>query len=81
MENFIINGNKELHGSVKLQGSKNSILPILAATVATGGVSVLHNCPKLTDVDAAIAILRHIGCKVQRRGHTVIVDSSDVNTV
>ena len=79
MENFIINGGKELHGSIKLQGSKNSILPILAATVATGGVSVLHNCPNLTDVDAAIAILRHIGCKVQRRGHTVIVDSSDAN--
>ncbi len=80
MENLIINGGKELHGSVKLQGSKNSILPILAATVATGGVSILHNCPKLTDVDAAIEILRHTGCKVQCRGHTVIVDSSDANS-
>ena len=79
MENIIINGGRELHGSVKLQGSKNSILPILAASAATGGVSVLHNCPKLSDVEAAIAILRHIGCKVQRKGHTVIVDSSDVN--
>lgn len=79
MENIIINGGRELHGSVKLQGSKNSILPILAASAATGGVSVLHNCPKLSDVDAAIAILRHIGCKVQRKGHTVIVDSSDAN--
>lgn len=79
MENIIINGGRELHGSVKLQGSKNSILPILAASAATGGVSVLHNCPKLSDVEAAIAILRHIGCKVQRKGHTVIVDSSDAN--
>ena len=79
MENIIINGGKELHGSVKLQGSKNSILPILAASAATGGVSILHNCPRLTDVDAAIAILRHIGCKVQCKGHTVIVDSADAN--
>lgn len=76
MEKFIINGGNELYGSVKLQGSKNSILPILAAAAATGRVSVLHNCPKLSDVDAALKILRHIGCKTQRHGHTVIVDST-----
>ncbi len=79
MENFIINGGNELRGSVKLQGSKNSILPILAASVATGRVSVLHNCPMLSDVDAALKILCHIGCKTQRHGHTVIVDSRDAN--
>ncbi len=76
MEHIVINGGNELHGCVKLQGSKNSILPILAASAVTGGVSVLHNCPKLSDVDAAIKILRHIGCRVECRGHTVIVDSS-----
>ena len=76
MERIVINGGNELHGSVKLQGSKNSILPILAASAVTGKVSVLHNCPKLSDVDAAIKILRHTGCKVERHGHTVIVDSS-----
>lgn len=79
MEHIVINGGGELHGSVKLQGSKNSILPILAASAVTGKVSVLHNCPKLSDVDAAIKILRHIGCKVQRHGHTVVVDSSDAD--
>lgn len=76
MERIVINGGNELHGSVKLQGSKNSILPILAASAVTGKVSVLHNCPKLSDVDAAIKILRRTGCKVERHGHTVIVDSS-----
>ncbi len=79
MEKLIINGGKELYGSVKLQGSKNSILPILAAAAATGSVSVLHNCPKLSDVDAALKILRCIGCKAERHGHTVIVDSSGAN--
>ncbi len=77
MENFIINGGNRLDGSVELQGSKNSILPILAAAAATGSVSVLHNCPRLSDVDAAIKILRHIGCKTERQGHTVIVDSAN----
>ena len=79
MENFIINGGNELRGSVKLQGSKNSILPILAASAVTGRVSVLHNCPVLSDVDAALEILRYIGCKTQRHGHTVIVDSRDAD--
>ena len=79
MENFIINGGNELRGSVKLQGSKNSILPILAASAVTGRVSVLHNCPVLSDVDAALEFLRYIGCKTQRHGHTVIVDSRDAD--
>ncbi len=76
MENIVINGGRKLDGSVCLQGSKNSALPILAATVAVKGTSVIHNCPDLTDVSAAIKILRYLGCKVKREGHTVIVDAS-----
>ena len=74
MEKIIINGGRPLSGKTELQGSKNSALPILAAAAAVGGVSVIHNCPKLTDVEAAIKILEHIGCKTKREGHTVIVD-------
>lgn len=48
----------------------------LAATVLTGDKCEIHNCPALSDVDAAIQILRHLGCKVMRDGHTVEVDSS-----
>lgn len=79
MEKLIINGGRSLCGSIDLQGSKNSILPILAATLITGKISVLHNCPVLTDVDAAIKILLHLGCKVSREGHTLIVDSGDAS--
>lgn len=78
MEKIIINGGRELDGKVHLQGSKNSALPILAATVAVEGVSVIHNCPDLTDVTAALKILEHIGCKTKREGHTVFVDSTNV---
>lgn len=76
MKNIIINGGNALDGSVKLQGSKNSSLPILAASVAMNGVSVIHNCPMLSDVSAAIKILEHIGCKVKCEGNTVTVDST-----
>lgn len=76
MEKIIINGGRPLSGRTELQGSKNSALPILAAAAAVSGVSIIHNCPELTDVAAAIKILEHIGCKTKREGHTVIVDSS-----
>lgn len=76
MEKLVINGGRVLDGKVSLQGSKNSALPILAATVAVGGISVIHNCPRLTDISAAIKILEHTGCKIKREGHTVTVDAS-----
>ncbi len=79
MEKLVINGGKKLDGKIDLQGSKNSALPILSACTAVDGISVLHNCPDLTDVSAALKILEHIGCKVGREGHTVVVDSTAVN--
>lgn len=78
MGNIIINGGKRLEGELTVQGSKNSSLPILAATVLVDGISVIHNCPVLTDVDAAIRILVHLGCKVKREGTTLTVDSRNV---
>ena len=78
MGNIIINGGKRLEGELTVQGSKNSSLPILAATVLVDGISVIHNCPVLTDVDAAIRILVHLGCKVKREGTTLTVDSRNI---
>lgn len=79
MEKLIINGGRRLSGEARLQGAKNSILPILAATVAVNGISVIHNCPQLSDVEASIQILRHIGCKVIIENETVIVDSTSAS--
>lgn len=78
METIIIEGGERLRGEVSVHGAKNSALPILAACVLCGKESVIHNCPNLTDVDSAIKILRHLGCKVTREGSTVTVDSSDI---
>lgn len=78
MKKIVINGGGKLNGRVELQGSKNSALPILAAAAAVDGVTIIHNCPDLTDVTAALKILEHIGCKTKREGHTVIVDATGV---
>ena len=76
MEYYEILGGRRLSGTVEVHGAKNSVLPILAATLLSGGVSEIHNCPRLSDVDASIAILRHLGCRVERSGGTVTVDST-----
>ncbi len=77
---YIIEGGRRLQGNVRVQGAKNSALPILAACTVCRGVSVIHNCPQLTDIDATVNILKHLGCKVTQQGNTVTVDSSVINT-
>ena len=79
MSEIIISGGKRLEGAVHVHGAKNSVLPILAATILSGSVSVIHNCPRLSDVDATVAILEHLGCRVSREGQTVTVDSSTLD--
>lgn len=76
MAEYVINGCHKLNGCIDIQGSKNSALPILAATILCKGEVVLHNCPRLTDVDTSIRILRYLGCTVYRDCDTITVDSS-----
>ena len=73
-----IHGGRPLCGSVAVSGAKNAVLPLLAATVARSGYYRLEHCPHLTDVDATLDILTHLGCRVQRDGDVIEVDSSGV---
>ena len=79
MSRYIINGGNRLYGATKIQGSKNSVLPILAATLLVKGESVITDCPIISDVEATVKILKHLGCKVTRNEHTITVDSTDVD--
>lgn len=74
-----INGGIKLWGSVTVHGAKNSVLPIMAASILAEGESVIHNCPDLRDVDVSIKILNYLGCCVSRSGSTVTIDSSTMN--
>ena len=76
MSVMYIRGGGPLEGELAVHGAKNSVLPILAACLLARGPVVLHNCPRLTDVTAALGILRRLGCKAEQEGHTVIVDPS-----
>lgn len=76
MSVFQIEGGRPLSGSVRIQGAKNSVLPILAATLLSAGECILHNCPRLTDVAHTLNVLEHLGCRVKQEGNTVVVDAS-----
>lgn len=68
-------GPASLGGEIEVQGAKNSTLPLLAAAVICKGQTVLHNCPRLSDVETAIRILEHLGCTCRREGSDLIVDN------
>lgn len=76
---YLINGRNKLSGEVEVQGSKNSSLPILAATLLTKGENVLFNCPKLSDTSAALRILRYLGCGASVQNGVTLVNSDGVN--
>ena len=73
---IIIDGPAELSGELQVQGAKNSALPLLAAALLCKGQTVLHNCPDLSDVNTALAILEQLGCRCRREGHDLTVDSA-----
>ena len=79
MSEIIINGQRRLEGTLAVQGAKNSVLPVLAATLLHPGRTVLRGCPHLSDVDASIAILRHLGCEAQWQGDELVIDTADMD--
>lgn len=79
MQKFIVEGGKRLGGEIPLQGSKNSALPIMAATLLCRGECVLESCPRLTDIYSASRILNCVGCRCTFSGNTAVVDSSVID--
>lgn len=76
---LVIEGGRKLQGELFVHGAKNSALPLLAATLLCNGESELHNCPGLSDVEASVRILRHLGCRVNRQEDVLCVDASSVD--
>lgn len=75
MSYLLVKGGAPLCGEVRVHGAKNSVLPILAASVLAADVCAISNCPHLRDVDVAVRILKHLGCTASFSGDTLTVDS------
>jgi UDP-N-acetylglucosamine 1-carboxyvinyltransferase len=67
-ESFVIEGGRPLYGRIKAAGNKNGALPILAATLLTTEPVVLHNVPRIADVETMIELLNDIGAEVEWTG-------------
>jgi len=67
-----------LEGEVRIQGSKNAVLPILAATILINDVCVLKNCPQISDVECMLKLLKSMGCKVRWEKDELIIDTSAI---
>ncbi|MGN0375228.1 MAG: UDP-N-acetylglucosamine 1-carboxyvinyltransferase [Butyrivibrio sp.] len=71
-----VNGKKRLEGELKIQGSKNSCLPMVAASLLAADKVILKNCPDITDIREMTAILKYLGCKCTFENNTLEIDSS-----
>ncbi len=77
---FVIQGPTELEGEVHVSGSKNSALAILSASILLDQPVVLHNIPRIKDVETSLSILEHIGVKVKfLEGNTLLVDPTGIS--
>lgn len=75
MSSFIIEGGKKLEGEVKISGSKNASLPIIAASILNGGKTKLYNVPDIHDTQVTLKILKYLGCKIKKSNGKIEIDS------
>jgi UDP-N-acetylglucosamine 1-carboxyvinyltransferase len=80
MDKIIIRGGQRLTGTVKISGSKNSALPILAATLLTKEPCIIQRVPDLSDVHYMLQILSHLGAEVERASGVVTVKAEKIKT-
>ncbi|MCX8110030.1 MAG: UDP-N-acetylglucosamine 1-carboxyvinyltransferase [Syntrophorhabdaceae bacterium] len=80
MDKFVIEGGGRLTGNVKISGSKNAALPLLAATILKKGVYQIENVPRLRDIGTMTRLLNILGAKTEWVDHnTLKVDTNDIN--
>ena len=65
MQKLIIKGNKNLSGTVKISGSKNAALPILASTILSNNKITINNVPFVKDVITMSELLKHLGSNIK----------------
>lgn len=78
MSSYIIEGGHKLEGIVKISGSKNSALPIIAATILNAGKTTLYNVPNIQDTQMMYKILETLGAKIEKKNGKIKIDTSKI---
>lgn len=79
MSKILVRKSQPLKGTVKIDGAKNSVLPIIAATLLAKDKSVLKGVPDLKDVHIISDLLRHLGSKVEFKDNILTIDATNIN--
>ena len=80
MAKIVVKKSNPLKGTVKIDGAKNAVLPIIAATLLAKGKSVIREVPNLRDVHVISDLLRHLGAEVEYKDKTLTVDATNITT-
>ena len=79
MDSFLIEGGLPLNGEVTISGSKNAVLPILAATLLTSETCIIRRVPDLSDVGFMLKILQSLGAEVTQDGSTLTIRAANIS--
>lgn len=74
-----VQGLKPLEGEIKIQGSKNAVLPMMAAAILHKGTTVITNVPRIQDVFCMLGILESLGCKCVLLGNSLTIDAAVIS--
>ena len=77
MDTYIIDGGERLCGKLQAQSAKNTVLPLLAASVLTDEQVKIRGVPTITDVENMLRILSEVGCQIKRKNDCAVIDSSN----
>lgn len=81
MKSYIIEGGKRLEGEVKVSGSKNASLPIIASCILNQNITKLYNVPNIHDTQITLKILKFLGCKVKKNSNKIEINSKCINKI
>ena len=79
MSCYIVEGGRKLEGSVKISGSKNAALPIIAATILNSGTTKLYNIPNIHDTQVTLKILKYLGCMVNKSNDKIEINAKKIS--
>ena len=77
MDKYIINGGEKLYGTVRTHSAKNTVLPLLAASILTDEPITIRKIPPINDVENMLRILTEVGCQIKRQRDSVEIDGSN----
>lgn len=75
-----VHGLHSLRGEINIQGSKNAVLPVMAASLLHRGTTVINNVPRIQDVSCMMGILEYLGCVCTLDGHMLTIDTREISS-